>query len=173
MAWEALVKTYQGRVYAVTLHYLRDREEARDVAQEIFVRLFQHLDDLPEDRVLLPWLLRVARNACIDRRRRLAVRSPRQPVPLETGVEIRDGRPSPEEESLSGARQRLIYRALGMLSDHYREILVLKEIQGLRLEEICELLELPLGTAKSRCHRARLELARTLRELQPDFGAIR
>jgi RNA polymerase sigma-70 factor (ECF subfamily) len=171
LAWEALVKATQGRVYAVALHYMRDREEAKDMAQEVFVRVFHHLDALEGDRPFLPWLLQIARNACVDRLRRLKVRTPPNPVPVEDGPQIPAAEPSPEEEAITGARERLLYRALGTLAEHYREMIVLKEIQGLKLEEICELLDLPMGTAKSRSHRAKLELSRAVRELQPDFGA--
>lgn len=165
------MKAYQGRVYAVAVHYMRDREEAKDMAQEIFVRVYRHLDDLEEGRPLLPWLLRIARNACVDRLRRLKVRTPEHPVPVEEGPDIPLAGPTPEEDAIAGSRERLLYRALGTLAEHYREMIVLKEIQGLKLEEICDLLDLPMGTAKSRSHRAKLELARAVRELQPDFGA--
>ncbi|MEZ5330640.1 MAG: RNA polymerase sigma factor [Thermoanaerobaculia bacterium] len=122
-------------------------------------------------RPLLPWLLRIARNACVDRLRRLKVRTPDHPVPVEEGPDIPLAGPTPEEDAIAGSRERLLYRALGTLAEHYREMIVLKEIQGLKLEEICDLLDLPMGTAKSRSHRAKLELARAVRELQPDFGA--
>lgn len=170
LAWEAFVKTYQGRVYAVAMHYMRDREEARDMAQEIFVRVFHHLDSLADDRPPLPWMLRIARNACVDRLRRLTVRTPASGAPVEIGQEVSDAAPTPEEQAISGSRERLFYRALATLAEHYREMIVLKEIQGLKLEEISDLLDLPLGTAKSRSHRAKLELARAVRELEPDFG---
>lgn len=172
LAWEAFVKTYQGRIYAVAMHYMRDHEEARDMAQETFVRVFHHLDTLADDRPLLPWLLRIARNVCVDRLRRLAVRTPAGGPPSEIGPEISDDTPTPEERALAGSRERLLYRALGTLAEHYREILLLKEIQGLKLEEISELLDLPLGTAKSRSHRAKLELARAVRRLEPDLGTV-
>ncbi len=68
-AWEAIVRRYQGRVFAVAFHYLRDREEARDTAQDIFVKVYQQIGGLREGDAFLPWLLRMARNSCIDRLR--------------------------------------------------------------------------------------------------------
>ena len=83
LAWEALVRQYQGRVFGIALHFLREREEARDAAQEIFLRVYTRLDGLVEGQAFLPWLLRLARNCCIDRLRRREVRTPAFAVALE------------------------------------------------------------------------------------------
>ena len=81
------------------------------------------------------------------------------------------GHPTPEESTEISDRKRLLHRALNRMSDKGREIIMLKEIQGLKLEEISDLLEVPVGTVKSRSNRARLELATTLRRLNPAYGA--
>ena len=170
LAWEALVRSYEGRVYAVAFHYLRNREEARDTAQDIFVKVYQNLHTLLDDKPFLPWLLRLARNACIDRIRRLRVRTPEREVAVESVPEIRAATPTPEEDSLRTARQRLVYRALGELTETNREMILLKEIQGLKLEEIASLLEVPLGTVKSRSKRARVQLGKAILTLDPGYG---
>ncbi len=171
LAWEALVRRYQARVYSVAVHYMRDREEARDAAQEIFVRIYQRLDSFRGDERFVPWMLSLARNCCIDRLRRLKVRTPSSSIPLDEGPELTEPGPAPAERVEAEDRKRLLYRALERLSDKNREMILLKEIQGLKLEEIAELLVLPLGTVKSRSNRARIELARTLRVLDPSCGA--
>ena len=170
LAWEALIRQYQGRVFGLALHFMRDREEARDAAQEVFIRVYQRLDSLKDGQAFLPWLLRLARNSCIDRLRRLKVRTPEVAVAFESAPEIPSPDPSPEEASLRDARQVLLYRALGKLSATNREVILLKDTQELKLEEIAELLSLPLGTVKSRTHRARIELARAVRTLDPSYG---
>lgn len=170
LAWEALVGQYQGRIFGLALHFLRDREDARDAAQEVFVKLYAHLDSLEEGAAFLPWLLRLARNCCIDRLRRRVVRTPPQAVTLDDAVELPSPGPSPEERALAGARERLLYRALGELSEKNREMILLKDAQELSLEEISELLGLPIGTVKSRSHRARIELAQAIRALDPSYG---
>lgn len=168
LAWETLVRSYQSRVLAVTRHYLKDPEEARDVAQDVFVSLYESLDTLAESRTFVPWLLRTARNASIDRIRRIRARPPAFDVPVsETTLQ---GRGNPHEDAERAARESLLRRAMARLGEPHREMLLLKEIQGLTLEEVAELLDLPLGTAKSRSHRARLELAEILRTLDPSFG---
>lgn len=172
LAWEALVRRYQGRVFALALQYLRDREEARDTAQEVFVKVYRHLGRLDEGRAFLPWLLRLARNACVDRLRRLKVRRPEEGlVPVDEAQEVPAEETSAEEALLSDGRKALIYRALGMLSERSREVIVLKDVEQMKLEEISQLLGVTLGTVKSRSHRARLELARAVREIDPSYGA--
>ena len=171
LAWEALVRRYQGRVYAVAYHYMRDREEARDVAQEIFVKVYRGLGKMREGDRFLPWLLRLARNCCIDRLRRLKVRTPAAEVPVEEAPQIVATGPTPEDASLEGARRGLLYRAIAGLGEKSREMILLREIQQLKLEEIAEMLGLPIGTVKSRSHRARLELAKAVRVMDPSYGA--
>ena len=171
LAWEALVRQYQGRVYAVAYHFMRDREEARDTAQEIFIKIYRGLGSMREGDRFLPWMLRLARNCCVDRLRRLKVRTPPAEVPVDEAPQIVAAVPSPEDSSLTGARHGLLYRAIARLGEKNREMILLREIQELKLEEIAEMLGLPLGTVKSRSHRARLELAKVVRVLDPSYGA--
>lgn len=171
LAWEALVRQYQGRVFGVALHFLREREEARDAAQEVFLRVYTRLDSLEDGQAFLPWLLRLARNCCIDRLRRREVRTPAFAVDLDEAHELSSPEASPEEAALRDAREVLLYRALGELSEKNREMILLKDTQEMKLEEIAELLSLPLGTVKSRAHRARIELALAIRALDPSYGA--
>ena len=170
LAWEALVRQVQGRVFGVALHFLRDREEARDAAQEIFLRVYTRLDSLADGQAFLPWLLRLARNCCIERLRRREVRTPAFAVALDDAHALSSPEPSPEEVALGGARRVLLHRALGELSEKNREMILLRDSQELKLEEIAERLSLPLGTVKSRAHRARIELALAIRTLDPSFG---
>jgi len=165
LAWEALVRQYQARVYGLAWHYLRNQEEARDAAQEAFVRIYTKLSTFKESEAFLPWVLRLTRNVCIDHLRRAKARPPAAYLSVEEGPEISDTRPTPESLAMTSSRQRLVHRALDRLSAPYREMILLKEIQGLPLEEIASMLELPLGTVKSRSNRARLELARAVTRL--------
>jgi len=169
LAWEALVRQYQGRVFAVALHYLRDPEEARDLAQDVFVKVYRNLESF-EGEGFLAWLLRLARNAAIDRLRRIKARPPATDVPIEESVDLPDAAPGPEAAWLAGASRRLVYRALDGMSAQNRELILLKEIQGLELREIADLLGVPVGTVKSRSSRARLELARRVVALDPGYG---
>ena len=171
LAWEALVRAYQSRIYGLAYHYMRDAEEARDVAQEVFIRIYERLETFKADEAFLPWALKLARNRCIDRLRTLKARMSASAVPMEEAPQIASSTPTPEESSDALARRRLLYRAMDKLSDKNREIILLKEIHGLKLEEIAEMLALPVGTIKSRSNRARIELAKKVRVLDPSCGA--
>jgi len=170
LAWEALVRRYHGRVYAVAYHYLRERDEARDMAQEIFIRIYEQLPSFSSDDRFVPWMIRLARNATIDRLRRQKARPPRSDVEVEGALPLPATGPSPEEASLEGSRRRLLYRAMDGMNEKSREILLLKEIQGLKIEEISRMLAVPVGTIKSRASRARIELASRVRHLDPSYG---
>jgi RNA polymerase sigma-70 factor (ECF subfamily) len=168
LAWEALVRTYQSSVYAVTRHYLRDPEEARDVAQDVFVRLYERLDSFSGGDGFKTWLMQMARNASIDRLRRIKARPPISDVSIDETVLFGDD--DPERNAETEARLRLLRRAVARMAEKNREVLLLKEIHGLKIEEVAQLLGLPIGTVKSRSNRARLELAAVLRALDPSFG---
>jgi len=166
LAWEALVRTHQARVYGIAYAYTGDADDARDLAQEIFVRVFRKLDTCPDPGCFLPWLIRVARNAAVDHLRRRKARPPARDIPADEMLTLAASGPSPEEELNAESRRRLVYRALQKLSEINREIILLKDIQGLALEEISAMLNVPLGTVKSRTNRARLELAKAVMSLQ-------
>jgi RNA polymerase sigma-70 factor (ECF subfamily) len=166
LAWEALVRRFQSRVYAVALQYVRNPDDARDVAQDIFVKLYQRLGTFRGHETFLPWLLRLSRNACIDHLRRRKARPPRTDIPVDEGPQLPAPGPDPHESWAVGHRRRLVWRALQRLTEANREMIVLKEIHGLNLQEIADLLEIPMGTVKSRSNRARLELARAIQAME-------
>ena len=159
-AWEGLVRRFEGRIYGFALHYMRDPEEARDVSQEIFIKMYRHLDGIHDGRTYLPWMLRLARNCCLDRLRGQKARV----RPVDGGLfESAASDASPEEAMLREDRKDLFYRALGTLNAANREIVLLKDIREFSLADIAARLGLPLGTVKSRSNRARAELAKAVR----------
>lgn len=165
LAWEAFVRQFQSRVFGLAYHYVGNRADAGDLTQDVFIRVYEHLAKVPVADELLPWLLRITRNACIDHLRRRKARPPLWDIPVEELFGLSATGPNPEEQHLHALRRTVVHRALRELSDLNREIILLKEIQGLGLEEIAGMLEVPLGTVKSRSHRARLELAQHLTAL--------
>jgi RNA polymerase sigma-70 factor (ECF subfamily) len=162
LAWEVLVRTYQARICSIAYGYTGDPDEARDLAQEIFVRVYRKLDTCRDPDRLVPWLIRIARNVCLDHLRRRKVRPPAQDIPAEDLVSLADPGPRPDQQWLNDRRKRLVIAALQKLSKINREIILLKDMQGLPLAEIADQLDLPIGTVKSRCSRARVELARAV-----------
>ena len=172
LAWEVLVRQHQGRICSIAYGYVGEQDEARDLAQDIFVRVYQRLHTCTEADKFASWLTRIARNACIDHLRRRRARPPRQDIPADEMTSLAGGSPSPEDAWITDSQQKLVHRALQRLSGINREIIVLKDIQGLPLEEISGMLDLPLGTVKSRSSRARIELAKAINEITGPPGSL-
>lgn len=171
IAWEALVRRIQGRIFALCIHYLRDREEAREVAQETLIRIYRGLPGFDARGSFLAWSVRIARNCCFDRFRLLGKTPTAGAEPVEDptrGVEPVEPRESVADRH---ARHDLLHKALDRMSGINREMILLKEIQGLSQQEIADLLSIPLGTVKARTNRARQELAHRVLELDPSYGA--
>ena len=135
------------------------------------MRVYRQLASFEGDR-FMAWLLRITRNLCIDQLRRRKTRPPAEDLRADADGDTapRDAAPSPEQAWLADARRRLVHQALQRLDGANREVILLKDIQGLRLDEIADMLGLPIGTVKSRAHRARLELARQVVAIDPSYA---
>ena len=160
-AFGQLVERYQHRLYHGLLHALGSAEDAQDIAQEAFVHAFEKLSSFKGQAAFYSWLFRIALNASISARRKTrrmsaSVETRRE----ESGLEPMDDNPANEPSYAMDVadRQRLVRQALSELSDEFRTALVLKEMDGMSYEEIADVVEIPLGTVRSRIHRARLEL---------------
>ncbi len=157
LAWENLVRQYQGRVFGLSVHYVINPDDARDIAQEVFVKIYRNLKRCPNAEHFVPWLLTVTRNAALDHLRRRKARP--ETTDLADYRSLSADAVDPEQRLVMKSKRGIFYRALARLSQLSREMILLKEIQGLSLEEVSAMLNVPLGTVKSRSHRARLELA--------------
>lgn len=178
-AFEALVIEHQNKVYSLALRMVGNEEDARDMAQEAFIRAFNSLTGFRGDSKFSVWLYRLTSNICIDF---LRSRAKKRTVSMtwtddegeESGeLEIPDERYSPETQLERSAVRDSVRRGLDSLSPQYRQILVLREINGLSYEEIGKVLGIEEGTVKSRIFRARKKLCDfLLREGNiPEFGA--
>ena len=162
-AFEALVLTHQDRVFDFCVRMLADREEANDVVQEIFVSVHQNLDKFRMDSKLSTWIFRISKNHCLNRikylKRRGRGRSDEYDGVSETTLNDAVGAPQKPDEALAAAREReMVQKAIAMLDEDQRVLVVLRDIEDLSYEEIVEITELPEGTVKSRLHRAREKL---------------
>jgi RNA polymerase sigma-70 factor (ECF subfamily) len=159
LAWEALVRQFERRVYSIASGYAASPDEARDLSQDIFVRLYETRGRWAAADVFVPWLVRVARNVCLDQLRRKKARPPAEDIQADEMWDLASGDADPETELQQAGRRQLVWRALQALGQISREVIQLKEIQGLSLQEVAAVLDVPVGTVKSRSNRARLELA--------------
>lgn len=167
LAWEALVKQYQGRVFATALYYLHHRDEAADASQEAFIKVYRAIGKFQvTESAFLPWLLSVVRNCCIDRLRKSGTRSRHEAeFERQSGGE-HTATSQPESVVSDNQRKKHLYQALAKISPLNRDIILLKDIQGLKNEDVAEILSLPVGTIKSRAHRAKLMLGKLLAEIE-------
>lgn len=175
-AYEALVTEYEKNVYNLALRMTGNREDAADISQEAFIKAFKSLPGFRGDSKFSVWLYRIVSNLCLDF---LRSRSRRQTVSLsvededgeDTLLDIPDTSQSPEKLVEGRLTREAVQQGLEQLSPEYRQILLLREIQGLSYEEISQSLGLELGTIKSRLFRARKKLCAFLLENGniPDF----
>jgi RNA polymerase sigma-70 factor (ECF subfamily) len=169
-AFGRLVTKYQDRLYNTLVHVVGSADEAYDAVQDAFVQAFIKLESFHRNSAFYTWLYRIAFNLAISRRRRRKPTSSIEQARELTGSEplSRDDAPTDRLDRQERAVQ--VQEALAALSEEFRSVLVLREIDGCCYETIAEILDLPVGTVRSRLHRARLELREQLREvLQADL----
>jgi len=157
-AWEELLALYGGRIYNLAVHFAGSAEDAEDLTQEIFLRLYQNLRSYRGDVPLAAWALRLSRNLCIDHYRR-SRRERRAAVLSEEMLAVLPAGDDPQADAQKRQQLRAVYRGLEEMPEDLAEVVLLRDLQGWSLEETAASLEVPVGTVKSRLHRARLELA--------------
>jgi len=168
-AFGALVLRYQDRLYGSIQMMVSSPEDARDLTQEAFVQAFRRLDSFRGDSAFYTWLFRIAINATISFRRKM---ERRKTASIETAREVMGEEPrdvradaAPSSRIETREQQQLVRTALAELSEEFRQAIVLTEIEGLSYEDAAKIADCPIGTIRSRIHRARNELREKLRLL--------
>jgi RNA polymerase sigma-70 factor (ECF subfamily) len=162
-AFNELVRRHQGTVFRLLLRMLGDEAEAQDVAQEVFVSVFKAIDGFRGDSALATWLYRIAMNHGKNRIKYLARRAKDAARPLDermdAGVATVDSRPARPDQVLESRRAEAhVQQALEGLDDEQRALVVMRDLENMSYEEIRQETGLPIGTVKSKLHRARLAL---------------
>jgi RNA polymerase sigma-70 factor (ECF subfamily) len=166
-AFGELVRRYQDRLYNSVYRVLDNAEDAQDVVQEAFLSAYQNLDGFKGDALFFTWLYRIAFNTAISLRRKqrtllsfdVAANGELAVEPLDESAASRPGRNLERAED-----ERRVQQALNRLSPEHRAVLVLKDMEGQKYEEMAAILRVPVGTIRSRLHRARAELRALLQE---------
>jgi RNA polymerase sigma-70 factor, ECF subfamily len=169
-AFDTIVQRYEQRVFAIALRMTGNHEDARDAMQDVFVSALRALRSFRGDAQLSTWIHRVAVNASLDVLRK---RKRHTAQPLEEAGERPSDDIAPDEAAARAARAAEVQRALLEVSGEHRAVLVLHDLQDLDYAETAAALDIPVGTVKSRLHRARLEMARILghlRDTEPSEG---
>ena len=177
-AFEELVLQYERMVYNVALRMMGHSEDAKDLSQEVFLKAYKNIQNFDERSAFSTWLYRITTNTCIDEMRR---RKGKHTYSLEEELEneegsmqrqIADTGDTPEESLLREEKKSEILQALDTLSAEHRTAIVLRDIRGLHYEDISEIMELPLGTVKSRISRARNQLKTEILKIRERNGEI-
>lgn len=167
-AFAQLLELHQNKVYGLTLRLVGSPEDAMELTQETFFNAWRGLPNFHADSKFSTWLYRLATNAAIDFLRREKRRRNLSTIPLSTDddpdrvLDIPDQRFTPQSQLERQELQEAVHRGLGQLSDEHRQVLVLRELNGLSYTEIAQVLGLEEGTVKSRIFRARLALRNIL-----------
>ncbi len=166
-AFGKLVDAYQNRVFGFVRRMINNPEEAADVTQDVFVRAFQNFDRFDGRSSLRTWLFRIAYNLCIDRARR-SDRRVTEVALIEPGdegetMDIADVRWQPEQFALDDELMAVLEQGIRSMSEKLRSVLLLHDREEMPYEEIAKLLDVPIGTVKSRVFLARAHLQNTLK----------
>jgi RNA polymerase sigma-70 factor, ECF subfamily len=167
-AYSRLIERYQDKIYTLVLGHVQDREDALDLTQEVFVKAFRGLAGFRSDSGFFTWLYRIAVRHCIDFRRRQQRHG--EPLRLdgealaELGFEPADPAPgsNPERAVINRHLRVAIHDGLQALAEPFRTAVILHDVEGLSQEEIARIMGCPIGTAKSRIQRGRMQLRRSL-----------
>jgi RNA polymerase sigma-70 factor (ECF subfamily) len=175
-AFDELVRRYQDRVFNLLCRLCHNEHDAEDLAQGVFIKVYDSLSEFRGSSGFYTWLYRIATNAYYSHFRHSKTRKVIKTVPLEVGArgESSVGVPPSGEfspDSIASSREtfEIIQEAIDSLSEDYRVVVVLRHIEQMECQHIAEVLEWPVGTVKSRLHRARNELKAKLREMLPGF----
>jgi RNA polymerase sigma-70 factor, ECF subfamily len=172
LAWEQIVRLYRRKVFNVAYKFVGKHDEAEDLTQDIFLKIFKSLDTFDRRANFQTWLISISRNLCIDHYR--SVRKERETI--DRDVNANELSPASHEPGPVAAleqqdRVELLKQAMAELPDTLRTAVLMRDIQELSYQEIADRLRLPEGTVKSRINRGRTELARQIRKLRAeDFG---
>lgn len=169
-AFEEIVELYKERVFLLCYRMLGNRHEAEDMAQEAFIRAYVNVSSFNINLKFSTWIYRIATNACIDR-----LRKKKPDYHLDAEVAGTDGltlysqipiqHTPPDDEVENMELYDTIQKEISLLPDKYRSVIVLRYLEELSLKEISEVLNIPLGTVKTRVHRGRESLRRRLRHV--------
>lgn len=157
-AFGALIERYKKAIYNTAFRMMGNREEAEDISQEAFIRMYNSLSKYNPEYKFMTWALKVTTNLCLDSLRKRKADT----VPIEDWYEIKDRKDTPEEEYIRKENQKLVQDAIMKLPDKYREFLILFHHRNLSYQEIMDIKGESLTIVKNRLYRARQMLRKEL-----------
>lgn len=167
-AFHSLFETHKDRVFTIAFHYSGNEATARDVTQQVFLKLFTSISQFREDSLFTTWLYRIVANACADEHRKR-----RRFVPFSPEIEVKNMSGNPHQEEAFHRREisDSVRGAIGELTPKLRLPILLKYVEGMSYDEIAEALGLSIGTVSSRLNRGHKMLARKLNHLRSEVAS--
>ncbi len=163
-AFRELVSRYKRAVYSLCYRMVQNNEEAEDLSQEVFIKVYQYLGKYDEDYKFSTWILKIATNTSIDYLRKKKVDT----VPLEEGIESKQEMASAESIYFHQSNKALIEKMIKELPEEYRLLIILYHQQGLSYKEIADNVNIPMSKVKNRLHRARNILKEQLKSIKEE-----
>ena len=172
-AYGKIVGRYNGRLYNFIYRFVGDRETAEDIVQETFLRAFRKRKEYRAIANFSTWLFTIAGNLAkseLRRRKRWRMFSLERDEETDTGMDLPDESARPDRVAESSIADVQIQEAIASLPDNYRQVILLRDVEGMSYQEISEIVDCPVGTVKSRVNRARLKLQQKLKSEGRDVG---
>jgi len=168
-AFEELVELYKDKIFHLAYRMLSNKQEAEDAVQETFLRVYTNLHRYDENQKFSTWIFRIGTNLCIDKlRRRKNTYSLDAELPDGEGNDFYAMLPSdedtPEKQIIVSETQELIRKAIGSLPEKYKSVVILRYLHDMSLQEIGDVLDMPVTTVKTRVHRGREYLRKLLEQ---------
>lgn len=172
-AFDQFVEYFRAKIFQYSWLMCGQREDAEEVAQETLLNVFENFDQLREPDRVRPWVFRIAKNACLMKRRK-SVFAPKQELSLEelmpvrshgdgqAKIQIADWSALPEDQTLRAEMKQALERAIAQLPEMYRAVVLLRDVEELSTQETAQTLDLSEDVVKTRLHRARLALRKSL-----------
>lgn len=164
-----MIHSYSKAIYNIALNFIADRDEAADITQEIFVKVYNNIAKFKEEGNFTSWLLMLSRNYCIDYWRK----HKKHMHKVEMDDTIHADAPNPEEVQVKQSEIARLREKMLQLDPDLRLFLTMKDIEDLSYEEIADHLKVPIGTVKSRINRARIKLAQLVVQAGSEHGMSR
>jgi RNA polymerase sigma-70 factor (ECF subfamily) len=167
-SFDVLVQRYHSRLFGLMYHFCGNREDAEDLTQETWVLAYRKLGQFAYASSFYTWLSRIAVNHMISRRRKKQMDRVMERIPLEAD-EHSDKAPDVDESLVANEKRALIQWGISQLEQDRRAVLILRDFDGLDYHQIAEIISVPIGTVRSRLHRARLDLHELLKDKIAEF----
>ncbi len=171
LAFEDLVHQYERLVYSIAYRMLNNHNDAQDITQEVFIKVYQKLDMYSPSHSFSAWISTISSNTSIDyirKNKKQTLLSLDKEIEFEdssVSLNIESKDLSPEQELLQKEKTQLLQQAISMLDEESRELIILRDINGLSYNEIADMLDHKLGTVKSKISRSRLKLQKIILDL--------